>query len=98
MAKQFELDINRASWIVELALEWKDEKSQQIPDDLLEKLSRNLFLHRDEKESHSNSSEEIAKLLFGASSRVSIKTPAVDAELDRKGIASVMKENKQSKA
>jgi hypothetical protein len=38
------LDVDRASWIVEMALEWKEEKGTQIPAELVDRLSRSLFL------------------------------------------------------
>jgi hypothetical protein len=41
MFKQLELDINRASWVVEMALEWKDEKGRELPPELLDRLTRN---------------------------------------------------------
>jgi molybdenum-dependent DNA-binding transcriptional regulator ModE len=33
--KRMELDIDRASWFVEMAFEWKDEKGEEIPDALM---------------------------------------------------------------
>ena len=41
--KQFQLDIDRASWLVETALEWKTSEGNAIPDTLLASLTRNLF-------------------------------------------------------
>ena len=45
--KQFQLDIDRASWLVETALEWKADEGQPLPDALLNSLTRNLFSHVD---------------------------------------------------
>ena len=41
--KQFQLDIDRASWLVETALEWKTSEGDAIPDTLMTSLTRNLF-------------------------------------------------------
>jgi len=41
--KRLDLDIDRASWMVEMMLEWKEEKDSPIPAELIDRLSRNLF-------------------------------------------------------
>ena len=41
--KRYEIDLDRASWLVEMALEWKAEKGTEIPDSLLDKLANNLY-------------------------------------------------------
>ncbi|MBN9519494.1 hypothetical protein J0H58_13385 [bacterium] len=41
--KRMELDIERASWLVELALEWFAETKAPIPQELLDKLATSLF-------------------------------------------------------
>ena len=42
--KRMELDdTDRASWFVEMAFEWKDEKDEAIPDALIERLTQGLF-------------------------------------------------------
>ncbi len=38
-----ELDVDRASWFVEIAFEWKDEKGEAIPLELIERLTQGLF-------------------------------------------------------
>jgi hypothetical protein len=40
--KRISLDVDRAIWVVETALEWQEQK-QTIPPQLLEQLSRDLF-------------------------------------------------------
>ena len=49
--KQFQLDIDRASWLVETALEWKTSEGDAIPDTLLTSLTRNLFSGDDREQS-----------------------------------------------
>jgi hypothetical protein len=41
--KRLDLDIDRANWMVEMMLEWKEEKASTIPPELIDRLSRNLF-------------------------------------------------------
>ena len=41
--RRLELDIDRASWVVELAMEWKEAKDEEIPEVLFSQLTRNLF-------------------------------------------------------
>ena len=56
--KRFELDIDRASWVVEMALEWKDEKGTEIPEELIERFTENLFKDQNIFESAKHPSEE----------------------------------------
>ncbi len=41
--RRLELDIDRASWVVELAMEWKEAKGEEIPEELFRQLTKNLF-------------------------------------------------------
>jgi hypothetical protein len=43
LLKQFQLDVDRASWIVETALEWRRAEKTELPAPLLEGIARNLF-------------------------------------------------------
>lgn len=91
--KRLNLDIDRASWVVEMALEWKDEKGTEIPHELVERLSRNLFTEEyGETKGPRHPSEDLASALLGASTSLSMKIPGVgDATLDRKGIKNFQK-------
>lgn len=48
--KRLDLDIDRASWLVEMVMEWKEQKGTEIPEELLTRLSRNLFIEDGPKE------------------------------------------------
>ncbi len=91
--RRLDLDIDRASWVVETAFEWKEEKGTEIPLELVDKLTRNLFVteesdHRGVK----HPGEDLASALLGASSRLNIQIPGLgDATLDRRGIREVKK-------
>jgi hypothetical protein len=41
--KQFELDVDRASWVVETSMEWRASEHGVIPSHLLDSITRNLF-------------------------------------------------------
>lgn len=85
--KRLELDIDRASWVVEMALEWKDEEGSEIPQILVDRLTKNLFLEG-YSEGATHPSEDLASALLGASSNLNLKLPSGGTELsiDRKGI------------
>ncbi len=78
--KQLELDMERASWIVETGLEWKDIKGSTMPIELLESLSRNLFIAPNEKvEKAIHPADQLASALMGTASSIKLKTG--DSEL-----------------
>jgi hypothetical protein len=91
--KQFELDVDRASWLVEMAMEWKDEKGSEIPAELLDRLSANLFNKGAETEAARHPTEDLASALLGASSELSVNIPPIGtAKLNRKGTQRFTKE------
>lgn len=86
--KQFELDMERASWIVETSLEWKDAKGTSIPSELLNSLSNNLF--RDSKEKNEavmHPADQLASAIFGTSSMARIKIGDSELQIDPKKLA-----------
>jgi hypothetical protein len=90
--KRLDLDIDRASWVVEMALEWKDEEGKQIPMSLLDRLTTNLFRIEERTESVRHPTEDLASALLGASSALKLQIPGVgEASLNRKGIREFQK-------
>lgn len=84
--KQFELDVDRASWIVEMALEWKDQKGTELPRELLDRLSGNLFEKGLEPTDATHPSEDLLSALLSASSELKLNLPGFGTVcLDRKG-------------
>ncbi len=82
--RQFQLDIERASWVVETSLEWKDSKGGAIPSELLDPISRNLFSDQVEKEKDLHPADELASALMGTAAKVRLKTGDSEVELDGK--------------
>ena len=91
MFKQMELDVNRASWVIETALEWKSENKAELPPELLEPIAHNLFRSSGEKTDCSDAPLDLPTMLFGASSSLTIKGPnGVEFNLDRKGLKKLL--------
>lgn len=86
--KQLELDIDRASWVVEMAMEWSDDKGSTIPDELIDRLTAGLFQRTDSgnpKPKHPT--EDLASALLSASSGLTLKIPGFgEATLNTKGV------------
>lgn len=86
--KQFELDMERASWLVETSLEWKDAKGTAIPTELLESLSRNLFVNEGQKvEQVQHPADQLASALMGSASGVKLKAGDSSIEIDPRKLA-----------
>lgn len=91
--KQLELDIDRASWVVEMALEWKEERGNEISPRLIEKLTENLFVQNNPSEKPTHPTEDLASAIINASSGLSLKIPGVgEVALDRRSIKNLKKE------
>ena len=88
--KRMELDIDRASWFVEMAFEWKDEKGEEIPVELIERLTHGLFA--DERGDRPiEPVDSLAQALIGAA-RFKVKlADGTEAEYDRKGIEKLIR-------
>jgi hypothetical protein len=88
--KQFELDMERASWLVETSLEWKDAKGSAIPTELLESLSKNLFVNENQQiEQIQHPADQLASALIGSASSVKLKAGESSIEIDPKKLAKV---------
>lgn len=91
--KRMDLDIDRASWIVEMALEFKDEEGREIPQELINRLSANLFQSSDDYPSSKHPAEDISNALLSASSGISLRVPRFgEISIDRKGVSRLKKE------
>lgn len=90
MFKQMELDVNRASWVVEMASEWAEEKKADLPSHLVDSLTRNLFVYSQGSHNEAETPTDIPSLLLGASSTLKFKAPTgVELEMDRKGVKKI---------
>lgn len=85
--KRFSLDLDRASWLAELTMEWQKERQDPFPDILLERFTTDLFTtDRTSKDLPIHPAEHIASAILGASSKAKLSLGGAELELDRKGI------------
>lgn len=85
--KRLELDVDRASWVVEMAHEWKDEKGTELPESLIERLANNLFEADSKSETVKHPNEDLASALIEASSGLTLNIPGLgEAIIKRRGI------------
>lgn len=90
--KQLELDIDRASWVVETALEWKQEQGSAIPEHLMESISRNLFSKSEKDENADmNPVDHLASVLLGSASGLKLNIGGNEIELDRRALKEAKK-------
>lgn len=83
--KRMELDIDRASWFVEMAFEWRDEKGEGIPPEVIERLTQGLFAEKG-TDHVVEPADSLAHVLLGAA-RFKVKLPdGTEVEYDRKAI------------
>ncbi len=73
--KRLDLDIDRANWLVELALEWKNITKSEIPTDLVERLSRSLFVADEGKGFDIHPAETLLSAVFGKSGKINFEFP-----------------------
>lgn len=81
--KQLQLDIDRASWVVEVAQEWHKDQGTEVPAELLAQLSHHLFAEHSDGE---EAPENLTTAVLGAATRLKFASPAGELELDRGGI------------
>lgn len=85
LLKRQEIDIDRASWVVELSSEWLD-RGREIPESLMDKLTANLFAYESKEVEPLHPADQLASAIFGASAKANVKLPngLGELEFDRK--------------
>lgn len=85
-SKQFALDIERASWLVESALEWRDKNGTKMPDELIKSLSLNLFASAKSQNEDplKHPADQLASALFGAANKATLRVGQNSVEVDPK--------------
>ncbi len=75
--RQFQLDIERASWVVETSLEWQKESAEKIgkdmPEYLVRELTQNLFGDGGIKDQVAHPADQLASALLGSASKIKLK-------------------------
>jgi hypothetical protein len=86
-------NVDRASWVVETALEWRQEQQAPMPDHLIESISRNLFSKSEKDEgADMHPADYLASALLGTASALKLKAGGAEIDLDRKGISKLKQE------
>lgn len=70
--KRLDLDIDRADWLVELAMEWKNITKSEISPDLIDKLSRSMFTTEDGKDIDIHPLETLLSSVLGKDGEINI--------------------------
>ncbi len=73
--KRLDLDIDRANWLVELAMEWKNITKSEIPADLIDKLARSLFVTEESKDIDIHPAETLLTAMFGKAGSINVEFP-----------------------
>lgn len=91
--KRMALDVDRASWVVEMAMEWKDEKGAELPTELLTRLSAHLFEQGTTREEALHPADQLASALLGSAAELSVELPGGKGalKLDRKSMRDLQK-------
>lgn len=86
--KRLELDFDRASWVVEMALEWKEDRGTELPPELLDRLTAELFAAPENKPQSLHPADQLASALLGSSAEVELNLGnGGKVRLDRKGMS-----------
>ena len=93
-AKQLELDLTRASWLVELYFESVAAgDSQGLPPHLIEQLSKNLFLTEDSHHDSMTASDALASALVNSAAQLDLQLPGANVQLGKPGLKNLSKKS-----
>ena len=88
--RKYELDFERASFVVEWALEWVKEQ-KEVPQFLIERLSRGIFETHSSDAEPATAADAVASALFGSAATAKLKLGDNELTIDRKGIRQLQK-------
>jgi hypothetical protein len=83
--QQFYIDVNRANWIIESGLEWRKETETEMPDIVLQSITKNLFNSAHEVAPALHPADELASALLGSASKLKLKAGDSEIEFDKPG-------------
>ena len=89
--KRLDIDVDRASWLVETAMEWRELRENDMPDALLERLSRNLFEDPQQDDRPLHPIDNLASQVLGTSAELELPFGKGKVSLDRKSIKDLKK-------
>ena len=80
------LDVERASWVVETLVEFKNEQIEKMPDALLAAVTRNLFAEPGQVADVSTPIDDVADILRNGAESVKLKLGDHELVLDRRSL------------
>ena len=84
--QQFYVDVNRANWVIESCLEWSKETGSEMPNIMLESMTKNLFVGENKDlEQVMHPSDELASALLGSASKLKMNIAGNELEIDKPG-------------
>ena len=95
--RQLEVDLDRASWVVEMVFEWDDSKDKPVPEKLIDTLSANLFGESEKvKAASMTPGDAVAKTLAGLpNAAAELHFPGGKLSLDKKSLKQANKQTAQ---
>jgi hypothetical protein len=89
--KRLDLDVDRASWLVEVMLEWRGEAGADIPKELIEKLANGLFDQTTSSPLATHPIEDSLATLLASPAAIKLDLPGGSLSLDRKSVKDLQK-------
>jgi hypothetical protein len=89
--KRLDLDIDRASWLVEMMLEWRGAAGIELPQAFLDRLANGLFNEWQGRPAATHPAEDAIASILSSPAAVKLNFPGGEVSLDRKA----MKEARQ---
>lgn len=89
---RLDLDVDRASWLVEMLLEWRAEEGGEIPEHLIDRLASGLFSPDGKSTQLSHPVEDVISALLRTSGSLKIAFPNGEIGMDKKSIGAAKKE------
>jgi len=84
--RQLGIDVDRATWVVEILSELKAETEKPIPDEVLAAITRNLFTGRNATSAVTHPAEDILALLLGTSREIELELPGGKMRVDGRAV------------
>lgn len=84
--KQYQLDVDRASWLVEAAMEWNSQVKEQMPSALLDRISRNLFASDSSERSQMLHPTDALASVLGNASKIKLNAGPAEIEISGKDL------------
>jgi hypothetical protein len=92
--KQMVIDAMRSGWLVETVLDWREQKetASPFPEELLDKLSRGLFISQGNDSEDEAASTAVARAIFGSATRMKVGHGGTEIDYERKDLRNLSKE------